>query len=39
MGDNINAYRILMGKTEGKRVLARRRCSWVNKIQMDLKEI
>jgi hypothetical protein len=34
-----NAYRILMGKPEGKRPLGRPRCGWVNSIKMDLKEI
>jgi hypothetical protein len=34
-----NAYRILAGKTEGKRPLGRPRCRWVNDIKMDLREI
>jgi hypothetical protein len=32
-----NAYRILVGKPEGKTPLGRPRCSWVN-IKMDLSE-
>jgi hypothetical protein len=28
-----------MGKPEGKRSLGRRRCSWVDNIKMDLREI
>jgi hypothetical protein len=31
------AYRILVGKPEGKRPLARPMCRWVNNIKMDLK--
>jgi hypothetical protein len=34
-----NAYRILVGKREGKRPLGRPRRRWANKIKMDLKEI
>jgi hypothetical protein len=34
-----NAYRILVGKPEGKRPLGRPRCRWVYIIQVDLKEI
>jgi hypothetical protein len=34
-----NAYRILLGKPEGKRLLRRPRCTWVNSIKMDLREI
>jgi hypothetical protein len=30
-----NAYRILVGKPEGKRPLGRPRCRWVNNIKMD----
>jgi hypothetical protein len=34
-----NAYRILVGKPEGKRPRWRHRCSWEDNIRMDLKEI
>jgi hypothetical protein len=37
MGKKRNAYRILVGKPEGKRPLARPRCRWVDNIKMDLK--
>jgi hypothetical protein len=38
-GKQKNAYRILVGKLEGKRPLGRPRCMWVNNIKIDLKEI
>jgi hypothetical protein len=34
-----NAYRILVGKPEGKRPLGRPRRRWVHNIRMDLGEI
>jgi hypothetical protein len=34
-----NAYRIFVGKAEGKRPLGRQRCRWVDNIKMDLREI
>jgi hypothetical protein len=34
-----NAYRILVGKPEGKRPLGRPRRRWVENIKMDLREI
>jgi hypothetical protein len=34
-----NAYRILVGKAEGKRALGRPRRRWVNNIKMDLTEV
>jgi hypothetical protein len=34
-----NAYRILVGKPEGKRPLGRPRRRWVDNIKMDLREI
>jgi hypothetical protein len=34
-----NAYRILMGKPEGKIPLGRPRRRWVDNIKMDLREI
>jgi hypothetical protein len=38
-GEKKNAYRILMGKSEGKRPLGRPRRRWVYNIKMDLREI
>jgi hypothetical protein len=39
MEETRNAYRILVGKPEGKRPLGRPRYRWVDNIQMDLREI
>jgi hypothetical protein len=39
LGEKRNAYRILVGKPEGKRPLGRQRCRWVDNIKMDLREI
>jgi hypothetical protein len=39
MGENRNAYRILVGMPEGKRPLGRPRRRWVDNIKMDLREI
>jgi hypothetical protein len=39
MGENRNAYRILVGKPERKRPLGRPRCMWVRNIKMDFREI
>jgi hypothetical protein len=39
MGENKNAYRILVGKPEGKRARGRPRRRWVDNIKMDLREI
>jgi hypothetical protein len=39
MGALRNAYRILIGKPEGKRALERPRHRWVDNIKMDLGEI
>jgi hypothetical protein len=38
-GEKRNAYRILMGKPEGKRSLGRPRHRWVDNIKIDLREI
>jgi hypothetical protein len=39
MEEKRNAYRILVGKPEGKRPVGRPRRSWVDRIKMDLTEI
>jgi hypothetical protein len=39
MGEKRNAYRLLVGKPEGKRPLGRQRCRWVDNIRMDLGEV
>jgi hypothetical protein len=39
MGEKRNAYRFLVGKTEGKRPLERPRRRWVDNIRMDLGEV
>jgi hypothetical protein len=38
-GEKRNAYRILVGKPEGKRPLGRPRRNWVDNIKIDLREI
>jgi hypothetical protein len=38
-GEKRNAYRILVGKPEGKKPLGRSRRRWVDKIKIDLREI
>jgi hypothetical protein len=39
MGVKRHAYRILLGKPEGKRPLGRPRRRWVDNIKMDLRDI
>jgi hypothetical protein len=39
MGEKMNAYRILMGKPEEKRLLGRPKCRWVDNSVMELTEI
>jgi hypothetical protein len=39
MGEKRNAYRLLVGKPEGKRPLERPRHRWVDNVKMDLLEI
>jgi hypothetical protein len=38
-GENRNAYRILLGRPEGKRPLGRSKCTWVDNIKMGHREI
>jgi hypothetical protein len=38
MGENRNAYMILVGNAEGKRPLGRQRRKWVDNIKMGLTE-
>jgi hypothetical protein len=38
MGETRNAYRILVGKPEGKRPLGRPKRTWVGNIKIDLRE-
>jgi hypothetical protein len=39
MGEKRNAYRILVGKPEGRRLLRRPRRRWLDNIKIDLREI
>ena len=39
MGEERGVYRVLVGKPEGKRPLARPRRRWVDNIRMDLQEV
>jgi hypothetical protein len=38
MGEKRNMYRLLVGKSEGKRPLGRPRHRWIHSIKMDLLE-
>jgi hypothetical protein len=38
-GEKKNAYRLLVGKPEGKRPLGRPRRRWVDNIKLDLGEV
>jgi hypothetical protein len=38
-GEKRNAYRILVGKPEGKKQLRKPRHRWIDNIKMDLREI
>jgi hypothetical protein len=38
MGEKIRAYRILVGKSEGKRLLGRTRRGWLDNIKMELRD-
>ena len=39
MGEERGEYRVLVGKSEGKRPLGRPRHRWVDNIRMDLQEV
>ena len=39
MGEVMGAYRVLVGKPEGKRPLGRPTRRWVDNIRMDLQEV
>jgi hypothetical protein len=39
MGEKRNAYRVLVGKPEGKRPLGRSTPRWVDNVKMDLREV
>jgi hypothetical protein len=39
IGEKRNAYRLLLGKPEGKRLLGKPRRRWVDNIRMDLGEV
>jgi hypothetical protein len=39
MGENRNAYSLLVGKLEGRRLLGRSMHRWEDKIKMDFKEL
>jgi hypothetical protein len=38
-GEKMNAYRLLMGKPEGRRPLGRPRRRWLDNMRMDLVEV
>jgi hypothetical protein len=39
MGERRSVYRVLVGKTEGKRPLGRSSRTWEDNIKMDLQEV
>jgi hypothetical protein len=39
MGEGIVVYRVLVGRSEGKRPLGRPRCRWEDNINLDFREI
>ena len=39
MGEERGVYRVLLGKSEGRRPLERPRRRWVDNIKMDLQEV
>jgi hypothetical protein len=38
MGEGRGVYRVLVGRSEGKRPLERPRCRWEDNINLDLRE-
>ena len=39
MEDRRDAYRVMVGKSDGRRPLGRRRRGWDNNIKMELQEV
>jgi hypothetical protein len=39
MGEKRNAYRLLVGKPEGRRSLGRPRCRWLDNLRLNLVEV
>ena len=39
MGESRGIYRVLVGKSEGKRPLVRARHKWEDNIKMDIQEV
>jgi hypothetical protein len=39
VGERRGVYRVLVGKSEGKRPLGRPKCTWEDNIKMDLQEV
>ena len=39
MRERIGAYRVLVGKSEGRSILERPRHTWEDNIKMDLREV
>jgi hypothetical protein len=39
MGEKRDVYRILVGKSEGKRSLGRPRCRWEDNLKVELQEV
>ena len=39
MGEERGVYRVLVGKTEGRRPLGKPRCRWIDNIRLDLQEV